>query len=65
MSLKFEINSLCTQCYNCVQLCPVGAIIDLKEGFYIDDWACVSCHICYQVCPDDAVRIIDLLKEDE
>ena len=65
MCFKVVINSFCKLCYNCVEVCPSQAIVELKDLLYIDDWACVSCHICYQVCPEDAIKITDLFLDSE
>lgn len=57
----FFVPKLCNQCShpNCVQVCPVGATYQTKDGIVlIDDKYCVGCSYCVQACPYGA-RYID------
>ena len=53
----FFVPKLCNQCENppCVQVCPVGATYQLKEGIVMVDrkW-CIGCGYCIQACPYSA-----------
>ena len=50
----FFVPKLCNHCENppCVQVCPVGATYQLKEGFVLVDrkW-CIGCGYCVASCP--------------
>ncbi len=50
----FFVPKLCNQCENppCVQVCPVGATYQLKEGVVLIDrkW-CIGCGYCLASCP--------------
>ena len=50
----FFVPKLCNQCENpaCVQVCPVGATYQTKEGVVLIDrtW-CIGCGYCVMACP--------------
>jgi tetrathionate reductase subunit B len=50
----FFVPKLCNQCENppCVQVCPVGATYQTKEGVVLIDrsW-CIGCGYCIMACP--------------
>jgi Fe-S-cluster-containing dehydrogenase component len=57
----FFVPKLCNQCShpNCVQVCPVGATYQTRDGVVlIDNKYCVGCSYCVQACPYGA-RYID------
>jgi len=50
----FFVLKLCNQCENpaCVQVCPVGATYQTKDGVVlIDEKHCIGCRYCVQACP--------------
>ena len=50
----FFVPKLCNQCTHpaCVQVCPVGATYQTKDGVVlIDDKRCIGCRYCVQACP--------------
>ncbi|AGK61033.1 Uncharacterized Fe-S center protein [Archaeoglobus sulfaticallidus PM70-1] len=47
------INENCTECGDCVEICPAGAI----KNFRIDHSICLKCTGCSEVCKYDAVTI--------
>ncbi|MDA8099954.1 MAG: 4Fe-4S dicluster domain-containing protein [Nitrospiraceae bacterium] len=54
ISKAFFVPKLCNQCENppCVQVCPVGATYQTKEGIVLVDrtW-CIGCGYCIMACP--------------
>ena len=51
---SFFVPKLCNQCANppCVQVCPVGATFQTKDGVVlVDDTRCIGCRYCIQACP--------------
>jgi len=53
---------LCTSCGNCVDRCPVDAII-LDEYAVVNRDLCLGCGLCAGVCPEEAISLH--LREDE
>jgi tetrathionate reductase subunit B len=50
----FFVPKLCNQCANppCVQVCPVGATYQTKDGVVlVDQKRCIGCRYCIQACP--------------
>ncbi len=50
----FFVPKLCNQCTHpaCVQVCPVGATYQTKDGVVlIDQDYCIGCRYCVQACP--------------
>ena len=46
----------CTQCGECIDVCPVQAITRAKNGVVrIDKNKCVGCLICVSVCPEETM----------
>lgn len=51
---SFFVPKLCNHCKNppCVQVCPVGATFQTKEGvILVDKDYCIGCSYCLQACP--------------
>ena len=48
----------CTQCYNCIPICPTQALNKLPETAQVhhDPYKCVSCDRCSIVCPTGAIQ---------
>jgi uncharacterized Fe-S center protein len=48
-----SINDNCTECGDCIKICPVDAIMDWK----IDVDKCIRCQGCAEVCVEGAISI--------
>lgn len=50
----------CTQCGECIDVCPIQAITRDKNGIVrIDKKACVGCFMCVGFCPELAMFMHD------
>ncbi|MEZ0575792.1 EFR1 family ferrodoxin [Halodesulfovibrio aestuarii] len=47
------VNSTCTQCGSCADVCPVGAI-DSQHSSIINHEKCITCCACIKSCPQGA-----------
>lgn len=54
--MKYIITSECIMCNDCLEVCPVSAIVEGDEQYDITS-ACISCGKCVEVCPVEAIRI--------
>jgi ferredoxin/flavodoxin len=48
--------SKCTQCGECVEVCPTGAISP-DDVTQTDRWKCLICFACVKSCPEEARRM--------
>lgn len=49
---------LCINCGNCVEICPMDALIaDEEENVYLRQERCIGCGLCISVCPTSAVEM--------
>ncbi|UCF79233.1 MAG: 4Fe-4S dicluster domain-containing protein [Candidatus Eiseniibacteriota bacterium] len=58
---SFYVPKLCNQCARppCVQVCPVGATFETRDGVVlVDEKYCIGCRYCIQACPYGA-RYLD------
>ncbi len=56
------INSRCTSCGACVDICPTGSIFFGSAQYVIDSDTCNDSASCVLVCPERAIQKIP--KED-
>lgn len=59
--------SACTNCGDCVQFCPTGALLKSpdQQGINFNVGNCIACGICDHICKTDAIRTkegIDLIQ---
>ena len=55
-------NEICSQCGECQDICPCGAIEQQPDdSFKIDAEMCSYCAACQSVCPFEAIK----KKEDD
>jgi ferredoxin len=53
--VAFSKDANCTECMNCSNVCPTGAIeVDSKE---IDNDICIQCAACVRICPAGAFSL--------
>ncbi len=49
---------VCTQCGECAEACPSGAIKQNgRGGYYVDFAECNLCEACVPVCPEDVMYV--------
>lgn len=54
--VKCSVNSACTSCGICEEICPTGAIQAVGDGGRCDPSECTMCMRCYDVCSREAVQ---------
>lgn len=59
MKLEF-FNEKCNQCYECLELCPSGALnIPFVDGYPVwDKSKCTKCECCEEICMEEAIKCI-------
>ncbi len=51
----FIDHSMCTQCLECIDICPPGVIARSDSRIEIDHESCISCFCCQEICPEKAI----------
>ncbi|MFY9398600.1 MAG: DUF362 domain-containing protein [Desulfomonilia bacterium] len=54
------VDTRCTLCYQCRDICPAGAIGEAEEGKKVprfDYGACIRCLCCQEICPQGAISL--------
>ena len=50
----------CTQCGECQDICPTGAISQTPEGpFAVDNELCADCAVCQEICEQGSISEIE------
>ncbi|MBF8378825.1 4Fe-4S binding protein [Alicyclobacillus mali] len=65
--MPFVITSPCIgeKAADCVETCPVDAIHEGPDQYYIDPDLCIDCAACEPVCPVNAIYQEEFVPEDE
>lgn len=50
---------------SCVEECPVDAIHEGEEQYFIDPDVCIDCGACEPVCPTEAIYAEEFVPEEE
>jgi ferredoxin len=56
--MSHTINSRCTLCKACVDICPTKSIFAGEGQYVIDSDTCDDCKVCVSVCPERAIQAI-------
>jgi ferredoxin len=56
LSMAYQITERCTNCGDCLTLCPLEAISDGKDRPIIDPDLCTDCGTCSDICPARAIE---------
>jgi len=59
MAYPYPNPKKCQNCWNCINVCPVGAMKKTgeKEAPYCDKKLCIACYCCQEMCPYDAIEL--------
>jgi ferredoxin len=61
--MAYVITDRCTQCGECLDVCPIGSISVGDPKYVIDD-TCCDFGECVVVCPEEAIIPLDDLIEE-
>ena len=53
------VNDSCVKCLTCVDVCPVGAFVELV----VNPDTCIDCGVCISECPQGAITTEDEADE--
>ncbi|MGD0625103.1 MAG: 4Fe-4S binding protein [Thermodesulfobacteriota bacterium] len=54
--MAYRITELCTNCGECLNVCPLEAILPGEERPRIDPEICTDCGTCSDICPARAIE---------
>ncbi len=60
---KMYCSSMCIGLGDCVNACPVNAIVIAHDTAIVTD-ACVGCGLCVSVCPKKLIKMVDLENDN-
>jgi Fe-S-cluster-containing hydrogenase component 2 len=55
--LRTTDEGACIGCGDCIEACPVDALVMADEFPIVDEAVCIGCGLCAIPCPSDAVRL--------
>jgi Na+-translocating ferredoxin:NAD+ oxidoreductase RNF subunit RnfB len=55
--LRSSDEEACAGCGDCIEACPVDALVMGDESPTVDEAVCIGCGLCVLPCPNDAVRL--------
>ncbi len=58
------ITNKCIKDGLCIEECPVDAIEEGENQYYINPEECIDCGACTEVCPSDAIFPEDEVPDD-
>jgi len=53
--MAYKITDECIACGACAEECPVDAIHEGDDVYYIDADTCIDCGSCSATCPNSAI----------
>jgi ferredoxin len=56
ISMPYQITDLCTNCGECLRVCPLEAILPGEKRPRIDPDLCTDCGTCSDICPARAIE---------
>ena len=57
------VNDSCVKCLTCVDVCPVGAFVELDTQVVVNPDTCIDCGVCISECPQGAITTEDEADE--
>lgn len=60
---NYVIGEDCVLCGLCKESCPHSAVLEKRDGFYIENTLCQRCGTCIAVCPTGCIRVEPEVKE--
>lgn len=51
------IKNACTACEECIQICPVKAILPISDTAWVDKRTCIHCMCCHEICRFQAIGL--------
>lgn len=61
--MAYTITDACTACDMCIDVCPIGAILEGDPIYIIDD-TCCDFEECVVVCEVDAIVAIEEVEQN-
>lgn len=50
----------CNRCYDCIEVCPTGALSLEQTIFIHNSYECSYCEVCMDVCEHEAIKILEM-----
>ena len=58
VELPVLTESKCTQCFECIEVCPTGCLEAGRFPWLARPADCTSCGACAMICPEDALELM-------